>query len=107
MGACADTGHWLRSGLQPIECLKKLEGRILVLHFKDLAPTDPVWHDVPWGAGVADVRGMMVELKRQGFKGAFCVEYEYHWESSLPEIAQGLKYFESVCRELAGGQVKP
>ena len=41
MGACADTGHWLRSGLDPLECLKKLEGRVICLHFKDLVPEDP------------------------------------------------------------------
>ena len=26
-GACADTGHWPRSGLVAVDCLKKLEGR--------------------------------------------------------------------------------
>ena len=31
IGACADTGHWVRSGLDPLECLKKLEGRIVSL----------------------------------------------------------------------------
>ncbi len=40
MGACADTGHWLRSGLDPVECLKKLEGRVICLHFKDLVPEE-------------------------------------------------------------------
>ena len=42
MGACADTGHWLRSGLDPVECLKKLEGRVICLHFKDLVPDEPM-----------------------------------------------------------------
>ena len=41
MGACADTGHWLRSGLDPVECLKKLEGRVICLHFKDLVADEP------------------------------------------------------------------
>ena len=36
VGACADTGHWVRSGLDPVECLKKLDGRIKSLHFKEL-----------------------------------------------------------------------
>src|SRR5664279_3288833 len=40
MGSCADTGHWLRSGLDPLECLKKLEGRVICLHFKDLVPDE-------------------------------------------------------------------
>ncbi|MGO3305273.1 MAG: sugar phosphate isomerase/epimerase family protein [Sphingobacterium sp.] len=36
MGAAVDVGHWMRSGLDPVECLKKLEGHILHSHFKDL-----------------------------------------------------------------------
>ena len=41
MGACADVGHWMRSGLDPVECLKKLEGHIICLHFKDLNEMGP------------------------------------------------------------------
>src|SRR5690554_6890968 len=29
MGVCADIGHWVRSGLNPVESLRKLEGRII------------------------------------------------------------------------------
>jgi L-ribulose-5-phosphate 3-epimerase len=115
MGACADTGHWLRSGLNPVECLKKLEGRVICLHFKDLVPEEPktpakaeakkksqskAMHDVPWGTGVGDVKAQMAELKRQHFKGAFCVEYEYHWDNSAPEIAECVKFFNATCAEL-------
>src|SRR6266567_3839738 len=110
MGACADTGHWLRSGLDPLECLKKLEGRVIVLHFKDLVPDDPgapaadgkkhpeskAMHDVPWGTGLGNIKAQMAELKRQNFNGAFCVEYEYHWDNSVPEIAQCAKFFKAT-----------
>ena len=41
IGACADTGHWARSGLTPVECLKKLAGRIVSFHFKDLNQMGP------------------------------------------------------------------
>jgi len=118
MGACADTGHWLRSGLDPVECLKKLEGRVICLHFKDLVPDQPgsddaapakkkkksqakAMHDVPWGTGVGNVKAQMAELKRQHFHGAYCVEYEYHWENSMPEIAECVKFFNATCAELA------
>src|SRR5690606_18300109 len=36
VGASADIGHWVRSGLDPIESLKKYEGHLISLHFKDL-----------------------------------------------------------------------
>ena len=119
MGSCADTGHWLRSGLDPVECLKKLDGRVICLHFKDLvheeskalsaaAASDKQkksesknMHDVPWGTGVGNVKAQMAELKRQHFHGAFCVEYEYNWDNSVPEIAECVKFFNATCAELA------
>ena len=104
IGACADTGHWVRSGLNPLECLKKLDGHIICLHFKDLSENSPKAHDVPWGTGISNAKGMMTELKRQGFKGAFCVEYETNWENSAPEIAECAKFFNATCAELAGSK---
>jgi sugar phosphate isomerase/epimerase len=101
IGACADTGHWARCGLDPVECLKLLEGRIITLHFKDLNKKGAGAHDVPWGTGVCDVKGMMTELKRQGYHGYFGVEYEYNWTNSTPEIAECEKFFNATCAELA------
>ena len=102
LGACADVGHWVRSGLDPVDCLKKLEGRVITLHFKDLNEPGPAAHDVPWGTGISNAKGMLAELKRQHFKGAICVEYEYNWENSAPEIAESAKWFNATCAELAG-----
>jgi sugar phosphate isomerase/epimerase len=100
IGACADTGHWVRSGLDPVECLKKLEGHIISLHLKDLNKQDPKAHDVVWGSGVGNISGVLDELKRQKFSGVFSVEYEHNWENSMPDIAQSLKYFRQTAREL-------
>ena len=102
IGACADTGHWVRSGLNPLECLKKLEGRIISLHLKDLSANAADAHDLPWGTGVCNVFGMLEELKRQGFKGVFSVEYEYNWMDSVPEIGKCIDYFDLVSTALVG-----
>ena len=104
LGSCADVGHWKRSGLDPVECLKKLDGRVITLHFKDLVPGGVApngLHDVPWGTGDCNARGMLEELKRQHFHGAICIEYEYHWENSSPEIAKCVTWFNQTCAELA------
>jgi sugar phosphate isomerase/epimerase len=106
MGACADVGHWMRSGLDPVDCLKKLEGHIICLHFKDLNKMGPDAHDVPWGTGIGRAKEMMAELKRQHFQGAFCVEYEYHWENSSPEIARCVAFFNQTCDELVAADAK-
>jgi sugar phosphate isomerase/epimerase len=91
IGACADIGHWVRSGLDPIECLKKLEGYIKGLHLKDLNEKSKTAHDVPWGTGVSNIQGVLAELKRQNFKGVISAEYEYNWFNSTPEVALSAK----------------
>jgi sugar phosphate isomerase/epimerase len=101
IGACADTGHWVRSGLNPVECLKKLEGRIISFHFKDLNKFAPDAHDVPWGTGISDAKAMLTEVHRQGLKAVFSIEYEYNWNHAMPEMAQCVRYFDKVATELA------
>jgi len=102
VGACADTGHYLRSGLNPLEAIKALKGHIISFHFKDLVNEEGKgWHDVPWGTGVADIPAILAELKSQKFKGVFSIEYEYNWDNSLPEIAQSVEYFNEQAKKLA------
>lgn len=96
IGACADVGHWVRSGLDPVECLKKLKGHIISLHFKDLNEKARQAHDVPWGTGVSNVPAMLQELKDQKFKGVFSIEYEHNWDNSVPEIGQCIENFKRI-----------
>lgn len=98
--ACADVGHWVRSGLDPVESLKKLEGHIASLHFKDLNEKSSEAHDVPWGTGISNVEAMLKELARQNFEGLFSIEYEHHWDNSLPEVAKSADFFSKVANEL-------
>jgi sugar phosphate isomerase/epimerase len=88
IGSGADTGHWVRSGLNPVDCLRILKGRIISSHLKDLNEMGPGAHDVPYGAGVSDVPALLDELKAQGFAGNISIEYEYHWDNSTPEVGQ-------------------
>jgi sugar phosphate isomerase/epimerase len=101
IGACADTGHWMRSGLDSLQGLKNLEGRIVSLHFKDLNEKSPKAHDVHWGTGVCDAKAMLAELKRQGFKGVFSIEYEYNWDNSVPDITKCVEWFDKTAAELS------
>lgn len=89
LGACADTGHWVRSGIKPVDALRTLKGRVLHSHLKDLSAFgDRGAHDIPYGSGVSDIPAVLTELRRQGFDGAISIEYEHNWEASVPEIAQ-------------------
>jgi len=88
IGSCADTGHWVRSGLKPVDCLKILKGHIISSHLKDLNEMGPAAHDVPFGLGVSDVPAILDELKRQGFDGNISIEYEHEMDKSMPMVAQ-------------------
>lgn len=89
VGSCADTGHWMRSNVNPLEAVKKLEGNIVSMHIKDLNKYGRGGeHDVPFGIGKANLTAILDELNRQGFKGVMAIEYEHNWMTSVPEIAQ-------------------
>ncbi len=92
MGACADTGHWVRSGLKPVECLQILKGRIMSSHLKDLHAPLPSGHDVPYGQGVSDVKAILDEFKAQGFDGPISVEYEYNWDANVSDAKQCIDF---------------
>lgn len=103
IGSCADVGHWRREGLDQINCLKKLKGRLISLHFKDIAEKkagEKEQHDVIWGTGILNVEGMLKELKAQEFKGVFSIEYEYNWENSVPDIKKCIQYFNQVTDDI-------
>ncbi|RBL90973.1 MULTISPECIES: sugar phosphate isomerase/epimerase family protein [Chitinophaga] len=100
MGACADIGHWVRSGLDPVECLKKLNGHIVSLHFKDLNGKTEQSHDVIWGNGVCKIPQVLETLKAQKFKGLFSAEYEYNWDYNVPEVKESAAYWRQMVSNL-------
>ncbi|RPH97525.1 MAG: sugar phosphate isomerase/epimerase [Calditrichaeota bacterium] len=92
-GLACDTGHWLRSGVNPLEALKKAKGRIISVHLKDLNEIGNVEaHDVPYGKGVANIDEILQELKRQNFSGNISIEYETNWENNVPEIKECIDF---------------
>lgn len=103
IGSGADVGHWNREGLDPVSCLKKLNGRVTSLHFKDIEgirADGQFRDDVIWGKGVLDIEGMLQELKNQGFKGVFSIEYEKNWDNSVPDIKECIKYYDEVANKI-------
>ena len=103
IGSSADVGHYKRMDIDPIPALKKLEGRIISLHFKDIAPkgSEEKLEDVVWGTGILDVKGMLEELNRQNFEGYFTIEYEANWENNLPQIKESIDYFIQIVEEIS------
>lgn len=105
IGACADIGHWMRSSLDPLESLRKLEGRIVTFHFKDLIePNNPGAYDVPWGTGAGNAKALFAEVRRQGFTGMISIEYEADNPQLFDNVGKCVAFLDQTAPELARQQ---
>lgn len=105
LGACADVGHWQRSGIQPADGVRLLGSRLFSLHVKDLNVTGPDGHDVPWGTGQGDVAGLLRAVHELGVKPTlFAIEYEQDWDNNSLPIAQCAAFFRETVSKLAAAQ---
>lgn len=111
IGSCSDVGHWQRSAVEPIAALKKLKGRVFESHFKDLQEFGVTSaHDVPWGTGAGNAKGMLEECYRQTKAGniggtskkmTFNIEYEIGTGTELVgNMAKSIEWFGQECEEL-------
>jgi sugar phosphate isomerase/epimerase len=111
VGVCADTGHWAKSGFEPAQALSLLAGRIITLHLKDESEFAKGGRDVPFGTGVANMGGMLAELKKQKFKGVALIEYEHMSPNLENEVAACVEYLKrtdsSSVKQLTGGEIVP
>jgi sugar phosphate isomerase/epimerase len=92
IGACADTGHWVTSGLDPVESLRLLKGRVISCHLKDKDVAGEEGHCVPLGTGVGKDKEILDELRAQGFQGNISIEYEYNWGKSEGDVKQCIDF---------------
>jgi len=88
-----DTGHSSRAGVPPIDALKKYEGRIASIHFKDQKEYGNKKNQpVIFGTGALDTKAMLRELDRQGYNGFLVIEYEANFENNLSEVKACVDY---------------
>ena len=83
-----------------MEGLKKLEGRIIAIHLKDIAEyNNPKLTDVPVGTGVINFPAVFDELKRQKFKGHIMIERDTKEKpSNLASVIQTVKHYQETLK---------
>ena len=102
IGACGDLGYWMRSGIDPVEAVRKLKARLITVQVHDLHERSPEGHDVPWGTGAGQTETFLREIHRLGIRPTmFGLEYSRDWLTSMPALAQSIKLFNRVGLELA------
>jgi sugar phosphate isomerase/epimerase len=88
IGACADLGHFLRSGEKPTEVIRLLAGRLYGIHLKDFAEMQDKTKGVILGTGHIDVPAVFAALEQAEFPadGALSIEYEENPQDPIAEI---------------------
>lgn len=101
IGACCDGGQWARSGLDPVECLRQLQGRIISFHLKDVAKKgDPQSRNTVMGEGEADCARTLKELRRLGYQGLITIDFEYDTPALQEDMARNVTFIEEQARQL-------
>lgn len=104
--ACPDIGHWPRSGINPVEGLRKLKGHILGIHLKDVAVgTNGKFQEVPLGTGAIHLPDVFKELSRQNFAGWLVIEKDsLDKPDNLISVRKAMAYHNEQVRLLTGNQ---
>jgi len=99
IGACADLGHWVRSGLDPLTSIKKLGDRVISLHFKDVMHYNiPDMPDVLLGRGLAEVDFVIEEMRNSNFKGVISLEYEAKPKDLMADMRKNIWAFYLIAK---------
>jgi len=101
MGGCCDVGQWARSGLDPVECLRQMDGRVVSVHLKDvLQKGNRGARNTVFGEGQADVGAALKELKRLGYRGLVTIDFEHDTPALQEDMARNVSFVEEQARML-------
>ena len=101
IGACVDTGHYLRSDEDPVEVIEKLGKRVFGVHLKDVK-------NLPGGGkkftilGEGDLRlaGCLKALKKLDYKYSLSLEYEESPQNPIADIELCLKAVRDAVKKI-------
>lgn len=103
IGACADLGHYIRSGEDPVQVIRSLGDRLYGIHLKDFAEKQDKTKGVILGKGHLDVVGVFRALKAVNFPidGALSLEYEENPKNPIEDIRQCLAIAQEAAKMVA------
>jgi inosose dehydratase len=105
IGACADLGHFIRSGEDPVKAIHDLGSRIFGIHLKDFADKKKDAAGVVLGKGHLDLAGVFRALREVRFPadGALSLEYEEKAEQPMDDLRQCLAAAAEGARKAVQG----
>ena len=95
IGACVDTGHYLRSDEDPVEVIERLGKRVFGVHLKDVKTIEKDGKRQKLytilGQGDLDTVGVLRVLKKLNYQNCLSLEYEENPQNPLSDIEVCLK----------------
>jgi inosose dehydratase len=95
IGACVDTGHYLRSNEDPVEAIERLGKRVFGVHLKDVKTIEKDGKRQKLytilGQGDLDTVGVLRVLKKLNYQNCLSLEYEENPKNPLSDIEVCLK----------------
>ena len=93
IGACVDTGHYLRSDEDPVEAVQRFGKRVFGVHLKDVKTlADGKKQFKIAGEGDLKVTSLLQALKALKYEYCVAIEYEENAKNPLPDIEACLKH---------------
>ena len=102
-GACVDAGHFIRSGEDPVEALRRLGPRVHGVHLKDFASDGLLAEGRILGQGKLDLDGFFRALRAIGFgpDKALSLEYEDHPDDPIADVEACLRAASEAAERVA------
>jgi sugar phosphate isomerase/epimerase len=122
IGACVDTGHYLRSDENPVEVIEKLGKRVFGVHLKDVRSIrkadelEKLSKELPkhradmlksenkiftiLGEGELDIVGTLKALKKLDYQNVLALEYEESEQNPVPDVELCLKALREAVKKL-------
>ena len=103
IGACADLGHYIRSGEKPVDVIRALAGRLYGIHLKDFAEMKENTRGVLLGQGHLDCAAVFDALIQAKFPadGALSLEYEENPQDPIEDIRKCVATARAALKKVA------
>jgi inosose dehydratase len=104
-GACVDAGHFIRSGEDPVEALRRLGPRVHGVHLKDFAGEGFLAESRILGRGKLDLDAFFRTLHEIGFgrDRALSLEYEANADDPIADVEACLRAASEAAERTARG----
>ena len=97
IGACVDTGHFLRSKESPVAAVEQLGERVFGCHLKDVKDATVM---TIVGKGDLDTLGVLKALKKLKYRHVLALEYEENPQDPIADLRECLKTVREAAQKL-------